>query len=422
MKYSIFLFLFFITATGYNQTYYQTIISELCSPKYHGRGYVKKGEKKAAQYIAGELKKMQISSYTKGYFQKLNFPINSHPGKLEVIISGRLLTPGKEYLIHSKSKGCKGAFSLVFFNKNTITQDSLKIISRRNYHSSFIVIDTTGIKNKEIKQLMEGLLAINIFKARGIIEIIKGNLMYVPSIKQENFTLIQIPDSVLKPTDKIIFIKSRNKYYKKYTSQNIAGYIQGQSDSMVVFSAHYDHVGRMGKDVYFPGANDNASGIAMVLWLAKYFSEQTTPPPYSIVFLFFTGEEAGLIGSFYFAENPLFDLKKVRFLINLDMVGSGDDGIRVVNGRVCQKEFDLLTSINDEKKYLPQIKNRGAAANSDHYPFYAKGVKAVFIHTLGEYKEYHNIYDRAEKLPLYEFEDLKKLLVDFILKLSVTEQ
>ena len=76
----------------------------------------------------------------------------------------------------------------------------------------------------------------------------------------------------------------------------------------------------MGKDTYFPGANDNASGISLLLNLAHYYA--ANPRPYSIGFICFAGEEAGLIGSKYFTEHPLVPLKNIRFLINTDLAGT----------------------------------------------------------------------------------------------------
>jgi Zn-dependent M28 family amino/carboxypeptidase len=85
----------------------------------------------------------------------------------------------------------------------------------------------------------------------------------------------------------------------------------------------------MGEDTYFPGANDNASGISLLMNLAKYYA--ANPQEYSIGFICFAGEEAGLVGSHYFTENPLVSLKKVRFLLNTDLAGTGEEGITVVN-------------------------------------------------------------------------------------------
>ncbi|MBI3500875.1 MAG: M28 family peptidase [Bacteroidetes bacterium] len=203
------------------------------------------------------------------------------------------------------------------------------------------------------------------------------------------------------------------KYFSDYQTQNILSYIKGSQypDSFIVFSAHYDHLGQKGKDVYFPGANDNASGCAMLLNLAKYYSQH--PPKYSVAFMSFGGEEVGLLGSKYYVEHPLFPLKQIKFLVNMDIMGTGDEGIKVVNATEHKKEFDELVKINTAKNLLPVVSPRGKAANSDHYFFEEAGVKTFFIYTLGGIKAYHDIYDRPETLPLTKFEEVYKLLLDF---------
>jgi Zn-dependent M28 family amino/carboxypeptidase len=167
----------------------------------------------------------------------------------------------------------------------------------------------------------------------------------------------------------------------------------------------------MGNKTYFPGANDNASGISFLLSLAKYYA--ANPQPYTMAFICFAGEEAGLLGSKYFTEYPLLALQKIRFLINVDMVGTGETGITVVNATIHQKEFSLLNQLNDKNKYLKKINSRGKAANSDHYFFTEKDVPAFFIYTTGGISAYHDIYDRSKTLPLTEYQDLFKLFVDF---------
>ncbi len=204
------------------------------------------------------------------------------------------------------------------------------------------------------------------------------------------------------------------KLINGYTSQNVIGYIPGkiEPDSFIVISAHYDHLGRMGKDTYFPGANDNASGTAMLLELANYYSSHQ--PDYSIAFMAFGAEEAGLIGSSYYVGHPLFPLNQIKFMVNLDLVGTGDEGMTVVNGVMLADEFNLLTKINEQKGYLSKVNKRANAPNSDHYFFATKGVKAIFIYTLGGIKAYHDVYDGAETLPLTKFKELFGLLTDFI--------
>ncbi|MFA7295533.1 MAG: M28 family peptidase, partial [Candidatus Paceibacterota bacterium] len=186
-------------------------------------------------------------------------------------------------------------------------------------------------------------------------------------------------------------------------------------DTFIIVGAHFDHLGMMGNKTYFPGANDNASGTAMVLDLARFFADTAHIGKYSIAFMFFTGEEAGLLGSEYYTKNPLFPLSNIKFMLNLDMIGTGSNGIKVVNGSVIKKEFERLKSINEQHGYLKTVSERGEAANSDHYFFYKKGVKSFFIYTLGnEYKEYHTPTDKAEGLPLTKYNELFKLIVDFI--------
>jgi aminopeptidase YwaD len=170
----------------------------------------------------------------------------------------------------------------------------------------------------------------------------------------------------------------------------------------------------MGADTYFPGANDNASGVTMMINLAKYFSKPENAPPYSIIFCAFGSEEIGLLGSLHFVEKPLVPLKNIRFLLNLDILGTGVDGITTVNATVYKAEFDRLVKINDKKQLLKQIKPRGEACISDHCFFHKSGVPSFYSYTMGGISEYHNIYDKSETLTLEEFDDLLLLFAEFL--------
>ena len=206
-----------------------------------------------------------------------------------------------------------------------------------------------------------------------------------------------------------------NDYIRNYKMKNVVGKIPGENpDSVLVFSAHYDHLGMMGPAI-FPGANDNASGVAMLLNIAKYYTKHK--PKYSIVLMAFGGEELGLLGSDYYANNPLFPLSDIKFFINFDIAGTGDEGIQIVNSKVYSSQFDLMNTINNDLNLLPQIKVRGEACNSDHCPFYKRGVPSFFIYTLGGVKAYHDIYDKSETLPLTVFENYVKLVVEFVERL-----
>ena len=392
------------------------IISTLCSPEFHGRGYVEGGDSIAAMYLIKQLKKYKLKSFGNSYVQDFSFPVNTFPGKIQVILNDNdTLIPGYDYLIPASSSAVEGTFPVIMMNAALMDHPKkLNKITKEQIAGSFIIIDTLGMKNKGFKDAYKELLQYNLLGAKGIIQIEYKNLMYVPASYEQGFPSVKISRQALPDSIYNITIKVQNKFIPKYHTRNLIAYIPGQIDSFLVFTAHYDHLGEMGKGVYFPGANDNGSGVAMVLALAKHFAKLRMKPKYSLAFMFFGGEEMGLLGSSYYTEHPLFPLSEIKFLVNLDVIGSGEKGIKIVNGTVFKQQFDTLVAINKEKGYLPSVNIRGPAANSDHYPFYEKGVPSFFIYTLGNYSEYHNIFDKADAVPLTEFEDLFRLLLDFI--------
>ena len=141
-----------------------------------------------------------------------------------------------------------------------------------------------------------------------------------------------------------------------------------------------------------------------------------------MVFILFSGEEIGLFGSKYFTEHPLIPLKNISFLVNLDLEGTGIEGITVVNGSIYTKEFNLLKQINNKENLLSKVSSRGKAANSDHYFFSKNGVPSFFIYTLGGIKAYHDIYDISATLPMNKYSDLFTLLIKFNKELMSKQQ
>ena len=205
-----------------------------------------------------------------------------------------------------------------------------------------------------------------------------------------------------------------------YSTQNVVGYLPGTArpDSLLVLSAHYDHLGQLGRATYFPGANDNASGVAMLLELAAYYARPENRPAYSVAFLAFGAEEAGLVGSRYFVEHPLVPLANIKLLANLDLLGTGSEGLTVVNGRVFERQFAQLQQLNAAHHYVPSLAARGRAANSDHFYFSERGVPALFFYTRGGISAYHDVLDRPETLPLTTFSAVFDLLRDFLNQLG----
>ncbi len=394
--------------------YAHQVIDTLSSPFLHGRGYTFEADKIAAKYIAGQLEKFNVLPCGKSYFQEFNLSTNVFPDKMEVAINQDSLTPGIDFIVDAHSCSVHGTFKVEVLDKEILLNKRkyLKFKSL-NHSKSFIFLDTNGLNDKNFKTEYEKIVNGNTLKAKGIITTTK-RLVYIPAQNQYNFVHIILIDSILPKKIKNISVDIDAKYEQNYRTQNVIGYIPGEVDTFIVVTAHLDHLGTMGKDVCFPGAHDNASGCAMVLNLAKYYSNRKCKPHYGLVFMFFSGEELGLLGSRYYTEHPLFPLSKIKFLLNLDLMGSGDEGVQIVNSTIFKKEYQMMLDINKKYELLPQIKKRGAAANSDHYFFYVKGVPSFFVYSLGKYKEYHNVFDNRDNIPLSGYEPMFKLFRYFI--------
>ena len=374
--YTILLFLLSNIFYCQDTTYARLIIKKLCSKELLGRGYVNNGVKKAASFIVKELKTIGVCKFEKSYTQNYEFPVNTFSGNMSVLLDGKAIVAGKHYLIEPSSKSVKIKLQL-------IKTDSVTYQAK---------------------------VGETVFP---LIVKLKKKLTYSVATELSDNTVIELLKDYFPNHLKTIDVNFENKFIQHFKNQNLIGYVKGYQhpDSFIVYTAHYDHLGAMGKETYFPGANDNASGVSVLLNLARYYKKN--PSKYSIAFIFFSGEEAGLLGSKYYSEHPIFPLSKIKFLTNLDLLGTGDDGIMVVNATVFKDQFQKLNQINLDKNYIKQIKQRGKAANSDHYWFTEKGVPSFFIYTMGGIQAYHDIYDIDKTLPLTKYLEVCKLLIDF---------
>lgn len=410
--FSVFLF---TNAIGQNIDYARDIIHELSGEKFAGRGYVDHGNRKTARFIRKEFKTLGVRHLVDEYFQHFTIDINTFPEKLKVKIGGKKLEPGREFLVNCSSGSDKGKYKLFWLNTKKGKLDSLtKVAAKHDLSNKFVV---TANSDKKITEE-------NIFNAAGVIVLQKKLWWHVSNGHQvKNFTVLKVKKSAIDENADKIRVNIRNEFLEDYKTQSVLGYIPGHKHPEKFFfvTAHYDHLGKMGQEVYFPGGNDNASGTAMMIDLARHFSEN--PPEISIAFIAFGAEETGLHGSHYFSQNMPFPKDKVLFSLNLDMVGTGSAGINVVNGRILHEYFNTLIAINKEKDYLKKVGKRGEAANSDHHFLYQEGIPAFFIYTKGkEFREYHNLADKGEDVPLTEYENLFKLIRDYIGKFPVKSE
>lgn len=374
----------------------------------------------AAHYIATEFARLRVPALKRSYYQNFSFPVNTFPNDIHFRINGKELVLGQDFLPDEASGSFKGVWN---YRKIDVTEwmdiPTLKPIVdsiTKGYYNS-VILENENFKGDtlnifyEVKQLFHSLANVLIVTQQKMnFSVATEQLPHAAFIVQKS----ALPENILTIDSDIEPV-----FKKEHLTQNVIAVVKAKKKAnkapYLFFTAHYDHLGKIGSQVYFPGASDNASGVSMLMSLAKYFKEN--PSNYNIVFIAFAGEEAGLIGSKYYVENPLLPLNKIKFLVNLDLMGNGEDGITVVNGSVFQKEFNLLTQINEEKQGLTTIKSRGKAANSDHYFFTEAGVPSIFIYTMGKNLNYHDIYDKYEDLSFAKFQEIIQLLIDFIQKI-----
>ncbi len=427
MKKAFFFLLLFISNSLAAQDMQRAkeTIAKLASPEFYGRGYTFGGERKAADYIAQQFKKIGLKSYDlKGkanYFQSFQLAVNTFPKtpRLEILDKKIKLQAGKDFIVGANSIDGEGEGEIyvadtLLFEQNEQAIKSFLEVNLRNK----IILYATKYETK-LYELPKPVLQ-HWFRANAFVKISPKLTM---TLSQEAYSppVFEIKSMVngqaitdLLPTGTPLRYFLDQELLENYTTQNVIGYIKGtkQSDSLVVFSAHYDHLGSLGKEAIFLGANDNASGISLLLELVHHYANNQ--PPYSVVFIAFAAEEVGLIGSKYFVENPLFDYKKIKLLVNVDLVGTGNEGIGIVNATVFPDLFKKLEVLNTQHNYFPKLLKRGKAANSDHYFFTEKGVPSFFIYTLGGIQAYHDIDDKPETLPLTKYKELFVLLVQWV--------
>jgi hypothetical protein len=397
------------------------ITKTLCSPEFHGRGYVSNGDGIAASFLVEEFEKIGVEAYKKTpMLQSFDIMgINRFPDEMSVSQNESDLEPGVHFMVDPSSGGAKKTLTpFVITIETALDQDLLasemaRFVEDRRGNALFL--DFGSAKGDTLKQLRGLGRALAAYHP--VIEVVDSKFTWSVGRERLNNPLIYIQDSIADRNARFD-ININAEFVKVYKTQNVIAHIPSKKKcaKTIIFTAHYDHLGQMGESTYFPGGNDNASGTAMLISMANYFKKN--PSDFNILFIAFAGEEAGLVGSKYFTENPILKLKKIRFLINLDIMGSGEEGVTAVNATLFEDEFKLLTEINDEKKLLAKVKKRGPAANSDHYWFTEKGVPAFFIYTMGPNKNYHDVFDTYEALSFVEYDDITNLLVTFVERLG----
>lgn len=402
----------------------RTEVTILCSNSFAGRGYIQDGHHKAADYIARRYQELGLRTTgsfpdSKGVARPYQQPF---PLKINVVeqtklyIDGRFLVPGIDY-ITNPSTGSGEGYALV--KDAGYMLDSVPEVGGRAVVITDglppAIVQDAGMKEKYKDQSnINGRVAK--IQPQNPTAILVRKKKLTASFDEEaiNTPYFEVMEDKLPAGVKQVRWQVLSGI-KEFDSQNVIGYLEGIiKDTFVIVSAHYDHLGKLNNAI-FTGANDNASGVAMMLSIAEYFTKH--PPKYSMLFIAFGGEETGLNGSkFYVMQQPIAPLAQTKFILNLDLMGSGNEGIMVVGGNDFPLIFQKMTKTNEEIKAVPIVKSRPNAPNSDHYFFLANGVKGFFIYTMGGPPYYHDVYDTPAHLEFSKFVEVRNLLLRFLEK------
>lgn len=213
-------------------------------------------------------------------------------------------------------------------------------------------------------------------------------------------------------------------------STNIMAFIQGSDEvlkkEIVVISAHYDHLGKRGAEVY-NGADDNGSGTTALLELAQAYAQavkEGNGPRRSVLLMWVTGEEKGLLGSEYYVKHPIFPLENTIVDVNVDMIGRVDEKhadnpkyIYVIGADRLSSELHEINEAMNEKYTdieLDYTFNEEDDPNryyyrSDHYNFAELGIPAIFYFS-GVHEDYHKITDTVDKIQFEKMETIARLV------------
>ncbi len=399
-------------------------ITTLASDEYEGREAGTEGERKASGYITREFKKIKLKpAGTKGYLQEFTFTdgvkigssnqlvvnINKYrldedfyplPYSSNNIVSGYVVRVGygifDEKLRHDDYLG-KGNINKKIFVMESGTPDG------NSPHGKFG--DWTDLRKKIDLAVTRGAIAVIFINSDSTQDDPQVNWKHrissgsVPVIFAKGAAAKMLKDSII--TNCTVGVELE-KIEKK--AHNVIGYIDNRASSTVVIGAHYDHLGYgdegslyRGASSIHNGADDNASGTALLIELARYIKSSSIKNN-NYLFIAFSGEEKGLLGSNYFVKNPTVDIKNVSYMINMDMVGriKPEEKVLVVNGTGTSPRWKTLldSAVVDGIKIKDTESGIGP---SDHTTFYLQNIPVLHFFS-GTHSDYHKPSDDEEKI------------------------
>lgn len=392
----------------------ETHIRYLADDKLEGRRAGTPGEKLASNYISTEFHNAGLEMIEEKTWLQ---PFEINDGKqidstTHFIVNNNELFLDKDYfpLAFSATKKITGTVAIALQESGVPWFIDIKDFLEENKDNPHFDLDE-ALHGKVKEYAKKGATAVVFYNDSKIADNISFNA-------KDKSNPEAIPVLYLKNDAKKKFLKDESASLevkinvdlseKKRTGNNVLGYINNSADKTVVLGAHYDHLGygEDGNSMYrgpekliHNGADDNASGTAALIELAKLL-KQSKSKNSNYLFIAFSGEELGLFGSKYYVEHPAIDLKKVDYMINMDMVGRLNDSSHVltIGGYGTSPVWgDLFNNSLSEKKYFTLKYDSSGTGPSDHTSFYRNDVPVLFFFT-GLHKDYHRPTDDWDKI------------------------
>jgi len=385
----------------------------LASDSLEGRRAGTRGEQIASNYIGKHFTSLRLSTYggSTSYSQPFEFPDGLMISEeTKCLINGKTLNPIIDF------------FPLSFTAHQTLLEEEVYPSLKETNHTWFIDITETlskGLSNPHADVLEELKSTASDAAKKGA----KCVIFYSSSTDDNLFSYnpkftepISIPVFMLRKVDPIqLAIQNMNPINlsfkfalvkKSRRSHNVIGFMNNNRSETIVIGAHYDHLGygedgnsmlRNNTTQIHNGADDNASGTSALLELASIL-RQKKYRHYNYLFIAFSAEELGLLGSKYFTDHHDFKNQPIKYMINLDMVGRLNDSLKslTIGGFGTSKDWSTIFRLIKNKDLNIKFDSSGTGP-SDHTSFYRKDIPVLFYFT-GLHTDYHKPSDDAEKL------------------------
>ncbi len=444
-----------------SKEYYVDVVGELSSAQYYGRSNYENGSVKAAEFILGEIGKLGVKTVPEevivkawegkqkpelhalqpefksmitpsdprrwsngtpeqlSYMQHFTHPLNAQRGAVELVVDGDTLNHTVQYTLKEFSPTFKGELDVVYLdNKYLLPDEFCKYVNSGAFKDKAVVLDWD-----RFCETMYTFPGIEVYKTYFVpmenvgALICKGKEL-LPYFKSRNHFNTPMPvfmvDETFPADAKKVSIDVEAQMIEN-DAHNIIAWIPGTkyTEKHYIISCHYDHLGICGDEIFY-GANDNASGTAMLLNLMRHYKEN--PPEYSVMFIFFDAEENNLLGSFFYADNPLLPLEDIQYFVELDMIGDNGNTIYCQISDSGEEGLECLNAISSSLPVpFAKLDRHPLDDYADHYPFALKGVPAIYIEMDGDTnKNYHSPRDTFENFSADNYERLFTLITEFV--------